>query len=67
MRKRWIIVVAVVAGAVLFARSAPAQEHDRPDSTTANKVFPKGGYSLQAGRSYPTSVFFGDTHLHTAE
>ena len=44
----------------------------RPRSTTSriaatvNKVFPKGGYSTQAGKKYPTRVFFGDTHLHTS-
>jgi len=27
---------------------------------------PRLGYSPYAGRSYPTRVFFGDTHLHTA-
>jgi hypothetical protein len=66
MRKWRITGVAIATIAVLFARSAPAQEHDQPDSATVNKVFPKGGYSTQAGRKYPTRVFFGDTHLHTS-
>jgi hypothetical protein len=66
MRKRWMLVAAIAAVAVAFTRPTAAQEHDLPDSATANKVFPKGGYSTQAGKQYPTRVFFGDTHLHTS-
>jgi Protein of unknown function (DUF3604) len=34
--------------------------------TPSEKVFPKAPYSPYAGRSYPTRVYFGDTHLHTS-
>ena len=29
-------------------------------------LFERRGYSPYAGRAYPTQVFWGDTHLHTA-
>jgi len=65
MHKKWMYA-AIAMLAVLLARVSPAQEQDHLDSATATKVFPKGGYSTQAGKNYPTRVFFGDTHLHTS-
>ena len=38
-------------------------EHDK---AAIAEGFKKPGYSPYAGRNYPTGVFFGDTHLHTA-
>jgi len=62
--KRTICVLWIAL--VLGGRPAFAQEEDRPDSATVHKLFPKGGFSPQGGRTYPTRVFFGDTHLHTS-
>ncbi|HYV50942.1 MAG TPA: DUF3604 domain-containing protein [Dongiaceae bacterium] len=56
----------LIVSSLVFGRPASAQEEDRPDSATAHQLFPKGGFSPQAGRSYSTRVFFGDTHLHTS-
>ncbi len=36
------------------------------DQQTAGQVFKKPGYSPYAGRNFPSRVFWGDTHLHTA-
>ena len=44
-----------------------AQETDTLDKDTAAKVFPKKPYSPYVGQSYPTHVYFGDTHLHTSQ
>jgi Protein of unknown function (DUF3604) len=46
---------------------ARAQETDTLDKDTAAKVFPKKPYSPYVGQSYPTHVYFGDTHLHTSQ
>jgi len=54
-----------------FAWPAVAAEDAQGDIgiTTEQDVAPlmkKPGYSPYAGRSYPTRVYWGDTHLHTA-
>ena len=36
------------------------------NSADAAEAFDKPGYSPYAGRNFPTGLFFGDTHLHTA-
>ena len=36
------------------------------DPASLAKLFKKPGYSPYAGRNYPTRVFFGDEHVHTA-
>jgi hypothetical protein len=41
------------------------EDHSRPAETPA-QVEVKKRYSPYAGRKYPTRVFFGDTHHHTA-
>ena len=62
-----VLWLAFAASAALYEPGTIiAQEHAVPDSATAAKVFPKGGFSPQAGREYATRVFWGDTHLHTA-
>jgi hypothetical protein len=37
-----------------------------PDLKDAAKLYKKPGFSPYAGRSYPSRVFWGDTHLHTS-
>jgi hypothetical protein len=36
------------------------------DDATAKQAWGERSYSPYVGRSYPTRVFWGDTHLHTA-
>src|SRR5579862_5264050 len=53
----------------LFLYAAPliAQEVDTPDKAEIEKAYPsKRPYSPYAGRTFPTRVFWGDTHLHTS-
>jgi len=59
------IVIALLA---LLAPTASAQTHTPLDHDTGEvKESAEGrSYSPYAGRTYPTRVFFGDTHHHTA-
>jgi hypothetical protein len=46
---------------------AVAQDAGQPSQESLEKIANKQpGYSPYAGRDYPTRVFFGDTHVHTA-
>jgi len=58
---------SILCLAVLLAVSsgAFAQEFSF-DKEGVSKGFKKPGYSPYAGRSFPTRVYWGDTHLHTA-
>ncbi|MFT5042830.1 MAG: hypothetical protein ACI8TX_003823, partial [Hyphomicrobiaceae bacterium] len=51
----------------LAALSLPvfAQEFSY-DEKSVSEAFKKPSYSPYAGRNFPTQVYFGDTHLHTA-
>ena len=44
---------------------AVAQEPP-PEASSLEKAFPTNNYSPYANRSFPTSVLWGDTHLHTS-
>jgi len=58
---RLAFIMVLVASGVLFAQ-APM-----PSKDALEKVYPaRKLYSPYAGRKFPTRVFFGDTHLHTA-
>jgi len=58
----------ILAGLAVFLLALPAQAQDvKPDKEALEKVTPaRRPYSPYAGRNYPTRVFWGDTHLHTA-
>jgi hypothetical protein len=50
----------------LIALSVPATAQLPPPTDDVKRAFPaQKHYSPYAGRSFPTKVFFGDTHLHT--
>ncbi len=58
------MLMAVLAlGLVL---PAFAQDTGTPDKEALEKALPKRPYSPYADRNYPTRVYWGDTHLHTA-
>ena len=61
------IIFAMLAVCVLAlpATNALAQDHT-PNKEHVAELFGKQQYSPYAGREYPTRVFWGDTHLHTA-
>ncbi|MBN8509798.1 MAG: DUF3604 domain-containing protein [Burkholderiales bacterium] len=67
---RHTLASCVVAAAAALGAAAPevrAADAGTPDKAALQKAFPaKPPYSPYADRSYPTQVFFGDTHLHTA-
>jgi Protein of unknown function (DUF3604) len=66
----WSFRTGIPIVALLLAvvpRLAVAQEFENLDQGTAEKVLPKKPYSPYAGRTYPTRVFWGDTHLHTSQ
>jgi hypothetical protein len=64
------VLTAVSIGAVLLAQQAQAparQDTGSLDKSKAEKAFPaRRVYSPYAGRTFPTRVYFGDTHLHTS-
>ena len=43
-----------------------AQVPPPPDSEVLSDLYPGKSYSPYAGRTFPSEVFWGDTHLHTA-
>jgi len=65
---RFLSIVTFIT--VLVAASAPrilAQDTGSATTESLEKSFPaKRPYSPYADRAFPTRVFFGDTHLHTA-
>jgi hypothetical protein len=49
-----------------YSLPAFSQDTGQPDKEAIGKSFPeKRPYSPYAGRSFPTRVYWGDTHLHT--
>lgn len=58
-------VLILIIVSVLFAFPSYSQEFSY-DKEGVSKNFKKPGYSPYAGRNFPTDVYFGDTHLHTA-
>ena len=68
------LAIALVALPAALAQSSPGvrglvddADRDGPPQGPALSADPQTrAYSPHAGRSYPTRVYFGDTHLHTA-
>ena len=58
--------VGLMVLAALAQQPAPNTDVGTLDKESADKAFKKP-YSPYADRHYPTRVYFGDTHLHTAE
>jgi len=62
--KKLLLAVLVVLTLATFAYAV--DNPTKHDEEQVSKNFDKAGYSPYAGRNFPTQVFFGDTHLHTA-
>jgi hypothetical protein len=64
------IALLLVAATSCLVVPATAQEGfmdaGQPDPSTIAKYAKKPGYSPYAGRNYPSHVFWGDQHVHTA-
>lgn len=55
-------IIAVIA---LFATMASAQDMGEPDAAVLESIYPGSTYSPYAKRSFPSNVYWGETHLHT--
>ena len=65
MKKSSLSLLLVAALMLLAIPNAFAGEYHH-SKESINKNLGQKQFSPYAGRSYPTEVFFGDTHLHTA-
>ena len=68
LRKSFIPSVALAVLAlplVSFAQEGHQVGEMSFQAGDADRIFKKPGYSPYAGRSFPTQVYWGDTHLHT--
>jgi hypothetical protein len=65
MKKSSLSLLLVTALMLLAIPNAFAEEYHQSEEAV-NKMLGQKQFSPYAGRSYPTQVFFGDTHLHTA-
>lgn len=66
---RTILATLAAALAACFGWHAFGQDagqHQDGDSATIEKVFKSPGYSPYAGRHFPTNVYWGNQHIHTA-
>jgi hypothetical protein len=62
------MVASLVLVFLFFAaQRTTAQELPNLDKQTAEEVLPKKPYSPYVGHTYPTHVYWGDTHLHTSQ
>ena len=59
-------VFTVLTISLALASSAPAQDPVPPAESLIDAFPAQRHYSPYAGRNFPTEVFWGDTHLHTA-
>jgi hypothetical protein len=67
-------LVALCSPVLALALAGPAASQERPpvgdvgeiNPAVAARQFKKPGFSPYAGRNYPTRVYWGDSHLHTA-
>jgi hypothetical protein len=64
-KTRPLVLSLIVAGISLCGSPAFAQDHT-PSREAVVEQFGGVQYSPYAARHYPSAVFFGDTHLHTA-
>ena len=58
--------VAVAGIGILSYFALPVAAQDAPEAETAAAVFKGRPYSPNADRGFPTDVYFGDTHVHSA-
>jgi len=61
-----LLCAGLTLPALAAEQEPPQTDLGTLDKDTGGQVFKKPGYSPYAGRHFPTRVFWGDTHLHTA-
>ena len=57
---------SVVLGFLILMSTVGVAQEYLPDKEGVVSLIGKKEYSPYVGREYPTQVFWGDTHLHTA-
>jgi hypothetical protein len=67
MKKGIQPIIAVIFSLVFIGLSTPALSQDigSPDPKVIEGLYPGKAYSPYAKRSFPSRVFWGETHLHT--
>ncbi|MCP4382437.1 MAG: DUF3604 domain-containing protein, partial [Hyphomicrobiales bacterium] len=56
---------AAFAGLLVATSVAVASDAGVPSADQASKLYPGKTFSPYADRSFPSKVYWGDTHLHT--
>ena len=57
--------VLLVAGVACLPTPALAQDIGSPDPEVLKGLYPGKAYSPYAQRSFPSRVYWGETHVHT--
>ena len=60
------LLLSTALTAALLSSSALAQDIGSPSPEALEGLYPGKTYSPYAQRSFPSRVFWGDSHLHTA-
>ncbi len=58
----WFVALTIL----ILATPAMAQDIGSPDPDAIKDLYPGKAYSPYAQRSFPSHVYWGDTHLHTS-
>ena len=61
----WLKVAVVSIALLTLPRMAIAYDIGKPDSEVVKGIYPGKAYSPYAQRTFPSRVYWGDTHLHT--
>ncbi len=65
MRRILIFAATFLLGLITLSVPALAQDIGSPDPEAIKGLYPGKAYSPYAQRSFPSKVYWGDTHLHT--
>lgn len=65
-KTEWLKRVGVLISVLTLPGLALAQDIGSPDPEAIKGLYPGKTYSPYAQRSFPSRVFWGDTHLHTS-
>ena len=60
-----IFVVMILFGLIALSVPAPASDIGSPSPEVLKGLYPGKAYSPYAQRSFPSKVYWGETHLHT--
>ena len=60
-----IFAVMLLLGVLAFALPALASDIASPDPEVIKGLYPGKAYSPYAQRSFPSRIYWGETHVHT--